>query len=492
MIDKVKAFFAGRLNESGALPAIMAGCILIAATAVLLAGFSVTTTRNAELNAVKTNTNFYLNACESHLEAALVTTIPEEFNTNNRGTPNATGLNAIKGAIAKCSSDTVVIAFDTAAPPTLYTPAGQSKATSVKATLTVTVKKGTYSTGEYTKAVKYLDYAKQTGAALTSDSYIESFDADGNAVWVTPTTAPVPTTPLPVPTPTPTPTATPSPTPTPTPTLPAAPTDTTPKLTTLTYKCAVDTNGTLPMRKNVTGTVKWSDGATKTYSGAVQTDARVLKAGVEYKVTLDGTYESMSARSQYSWETYTACLQAVNHWGTKTGVTNAFEAFSGATNLTDVPKTIPDTITNMGWMFDGTTKFNDSDINYWNVSKVTSMNGMFCEATSFNQTLFNWNTSQVDDMGGMFWRATAFNSDISNWNVSNVLSMGSMFNGAVSYNKPLDKWNVAKVTDMESMFNEATAFQQNLSGWKTTSLLYGGMFAPASYPNNFMPPKTSK
>ena len=45
------------------------------------------------------------------------------------------------------------------------------------------------------------------------------------------------------------------------------------------------------------------------------------------------------------------------------------------------------------------------EISNWDVSKVTNMNAMFQNATSFNQPLNNWNVSKVTSMWRMvIWR----------------------------------------------------------------------------------------
>ena len=67
------------------------------------------------------------------------------------------------------------------------------------------------------------------------------------------------------------------------------------------------------------------------------------------------------------------------------------------------------------------------DISNWDVSNVTSMIGMFLDATSFNQPLNNWNVSKVTDMESMFGNATSFNQPLNKWNVSNVTNMSSLF-----------------------------------------------------------------
>ena len=48
----------------------------------------------------------------------------------------------------------------------------------------------------------------------------------------------------------------------------------------------------------------------------------------------------------------------------------------------------------------------------------------------------------------MFGMLTSFNGDLSNWDVSNVTDMHSMFCEAESFNGDLSNWDVSNVTDM--------------------------------------------
>jgi surface protein len=74
-----------------------------------------------------------------------------------------------------------------------------------------------------------------------------------------------------------------------------------------------------------------------------------------------------------------------------------------------------------------------------------------------------------------------------------LTSMISMFNGATSFNDAnVRSWDVSKITNMNSMFAGATAFNQDLSGWNTAAVTSGTLFAPAAFPDAYLPPKTSK
>jgi surface protein len=74
-------------------------------------------------------------------------------------------------------------------------------------------------------------------------------------------------------------------------------------------------------------------------------------------------------------------------------------------------------------MFGGCGLFNQ-DLGSWNVSSVTNMSYMFNQTTSFNNggssSINGWDVSNVVNMQGMFQSATAFNQNIGSWNVSNV------------------------------------------------------------------------
>ena len=125
-------------------------------------------------------------------------------------------------------------------------------------------------------------------------------------------------------------------------------------------------------------------------------------------------------------------------------------------------------VTDMDWLFSWTT-FN-SNINYWDVSSVTTMRGMFGWNDFFNQPLNYWDVSNVTDKNFMFQLAIEFNQPLNNWDVSNVDGMWAMFSGATSFNQPLNSWNVGNVTIMENMFWAANSFNQPLNSWNVSSV----------------------
>ena len=110
-------------------------------------------------------------------------------------------------------------------------------------------------------------------------------------------------------------------------------------------------------------------------------------------------------------------------------------------------------------------------IGEWDVSSVTSMDGMFAFAPSFNGDISKWDVSSVMNMDGMFFQATAFNGDISKWNVASVTDMTDMFSGAKAFNSDISKWDVSSVLSMNVMFRSSTAFNSDISKWDVSSVI---------------------
>jgi surface protein len=164
-------------------------------------------------------------------------------------------------------------------------------------------------------------------------------------------------------------------------------------------------------------------------------------------------------------------------------------AFNQNISLWDTSKVL-----DMAVMFGGAKKFNNGQradkfkalayipgSNVWKTSGVTTMNGMFSEATAFNQDISSWDTSGVLDMNGMFGGATTFNNGktvgqfkaLENltgsniWNTSIVTNMSCMFYNAAAFNQDISSWNTSKVLDMSHMFQLAIVYKgDGVNNWK--------------------------
>ena len=237
----------------------------------------------------------------------------------------------------------------------------------------------------------------------------------------------------------------------------------------------------------VNATINWGDGNTAEPANGANVYSHTYATANTYTVTVTGT---VTGYGQTFSSGENEPLVSVDSWDNDLGLTDLFAAFYYATNLNEVPNTLPANVQFLNSAFSGANIFNQ-DLNGWNTSNVSgwdqvfqgasafngnisnwtttsgAMTSMFADASSFNQNISGWNTSNTQYVNGMFNGATNFNQDISIWNVGNVIDMSSMFSNAQSFNQNIGGWNVGNVSNVDQMFQNAASFNQNLSSWFT-------------------------
>ena len=188
-----------------------------------------------------------------------------------------------------------------------------------------------------------------------------------------------------------------------------------------------------------TGTyaIDWGDGTVN--ATATGTQAHAYGTAGTYEVSISGGLASISLEGD---SVNAAKLKSIDRWGDIrwTTMENAFYEASGMTyNATDVPDLSG--VTSMAGMFEDASAFN-GDLSGWDVSGVTDMQSMFSGASSFNGNITGWDVSSVTDMSFMFFFAGAFDQDISGWDVSRVTTMTSMFFSFPPFSHNLGKWYI--------------------------------------------------
>ena len=129
-------------------------------------------------------------------------------------------------------------------------------------------------------------------------------------------------------------------------------------------------------------------------------------------------------------------------------------------------------ITDMSFLFLNINVIIDNiDLSNWDVSNVTTMEGLFNNCKKFNCDLSKWDVSNVKDMSYMFYNCGNFDCDLSNWDVSNVTNMYTMFEGCSKFKgKGLENWDVSKVESISYMFFDCINFDCNLSNWNVNNV----------------------
>jgi surface protein len=226
--------------------------------------------------------------------------------------------------------------------------------------------------------------------------------------------------------------------------------------------------------------VDYGDGGTGSVSAYADADRTHTYAAIgTYQITIRGQFDYIK------WQNDPTLLVSVQEFGSA-GVGNA--SFDGCSNLSVISSTTGPGVynNNLNNCFRGATAFN-SNISNWDTSAVTTMSGVFNDATTYNNggVALTWNVTNVTRTDLMFKGATAFNQSLSSWATATNTYMLEMFYNASTFNQDLSSWNVSNVTNMVNMFNNTSAFNQDLSSWNVssvTSML--GMFRFAGAFNN--------
>jgi len=264
---------------------------------------------------------------------------------------------------------------------------------------------------------------------------------------------------------------------------PASVPDTTPPVITLTGSSTInltvgdtftepgatatdDMDGNITSSITTTGTVNTSTAGTYiiyyTVSDAAGNIAQVNRTVIVSAAVASIYFENGTCKCPNATVGDTAVIGGVTYTAVDNS-TIAAEIANGNGNLCTTK------VTDMEFLFKNNTSFN-TDIGFWDTSSVSNMYQMFQNASSFNQDIGSWDISNLTNVGNMFGNATSFNQDISSWDVSSLTSLRSMFNGASSFNQDISSWDVSNVTDMWGLFANATSFNQDIGSWNTEAV----------------------
>ena len=227
-------------------------------------------------------------------------------------------------------------------------------------------------------------------------------------------------------------------------------------------------------------TVNWGDGTSDTYN-SVGDKLHTYASKSIYTVQISGTMTSLNYGDGGSTEKNKPKLIKCLSFG-NIGLTNIDTAFKNCNNLNQVPSSLPVSATGVRDLLFGCKLFNGSEVSSWNISNLTSLKGMFNQATGFNIDIGSWNTSQITDMSSMFAGATSFNRDISSWSLAGLNSSSSlnsfMSNVTLSnsnYDNILINWNNNKNSyrnDLSVNFG-FSKYTSSASGARSALISYG-------------------
>ncbi len=219
-------------------------------------------------------------------------------------------------------------------------------------------------------------------------------------------------------------------------------------------------------------TVDWGDGSLNTITTWNQIDTTHTYSAVgTYTITIKGVCVGW----QFNGTGDRLKILSIASWGKSKLFNSATGHFKGCANLnlsnvSDVPDL--STATVLTSSFENCTALTIiKDLHLWNVVTIINMFGVFSNCPNFNTYIGNWNAILVTTFEGMFAFASSFNngypSGVSGVMTFSIKTVGAvnclnMFRSALAFNQDISATNTVAVSNMSGMFNSATSFNQNI------------------------------
>ncbi len=251
-------------------------------------------------------------------------------------------------------------------------------------------------------------------------------------------------------------------------------------------------------------------GADMSYMFANMDALASVSALADWDTSAANNMSYMFAKTNGSGAGALSDISALSSWNTSNVTNMAFMFRRGAAAITNVNALEAkqysgrdyvswdvSNVTNMGGMFEGASNLSDISALYsWDVSKVMTFDYMFRETAITNvdaletkqyagRDYVSWDISKATSMIGLFYEAGAL-SDISalySWNISGLTSLQDMFRGTAITNvdaletkrhtgRDYVSWDISGITNLEGVFHETSALVDisALASWDTSSV----------------------
>ena len=162
-----------------------------------------------------------------------------------------------------------------------------------------------------------------------------------------------------------------------------------------------------------------------------------------------------------------------------TAIESMFQDSKKLTTIIGLDKIDTSRITNMGSVFYGCSSLTSLDLSSWNVSKVSNMINMFYNCSSLVElNLTGWTTSSLTGMGYMFGGCSSLQKilGIENFNISKVTSLDGVFSGCGLTSINLDSWDFNGVTNVYNMFAKSKIKTLDTTNWDVSTITNFGNF----------------
>ena len=198
---------------------------------------------------------------------------------------------------------------------------------------------------------------------------------------------------------------------------------------------------------------------------------------VNFPVT--GTGNDARADNMFLNCTSLGNVNTLSNWDTSniTNMSYMFDGCSYLNNLTGLSNWNTGNVTDMKYMFRGCSMLKSlSALGNWDLQKGPNMERMFtrCGVNDISG-LINWNVSKVSTLTGLFELCMSLTdiSGLENWDTQSVTNLSYAFADCrvLSSVKPLEKWNVGNVQNMTGTFQRCFDLTSidDLKNWDLSS-----------------------
>jgi surface protein len=126
-------------------------------------------------------------------------------------------------------------------------------------------------------------------------------------------------------------------------------------------------------------------------------------------------------------------ITKVISFGIDIGITSLSGAFKNSVNLTNIPAVLPNTITDISYMFFNNKVLDDINILSWDLSNITNMEYVLADTVLFNRNVGDWNISETN---------------LEKWKYIYYQTVNQIDHIIGKYNQPITGWVYNKIINI--------------------------------------------
>lgn len=195
-----------------------------------------------------------------------------------------------------------------------------------------------------------------------------------------------------------------------------------------------------------------------------------MKAGVEYKIQIEGTYEAL-AHIDSNGNNLGSCLKSINSLGDDSGLKSINQLLGDGIGSVSFPSSIPNSVESLSFAFAYLVIDEASPIEGWDISNVKDSSRAFrMTKIKSDLDLSGWDTSNLSNAGEMFAQAVIDgNLNLNNWTAP--AERGSILANTEAESLSMDNWEVNNISEYSSPIAHSLKIDNiTMDNWTITNI----------------------